>query len=326
VTSAFAVKRAASVMREDWRPVLQLEAEAAMTQWTLTHKIILITGGARGIGAATAAELARRGALPVLADLDADALAATAAGLSPAPMTLELDFTDAEACEAAVAEVLERHGRLDAVWANAGIATIGPVALTDPRAWARTVQVNLLGAYYTVRAALPSVISARGYVAVTSSLAAFGHAPQMSAYCATKAGVEAMCDSLRAEVAHHGVDVASIHPGWIDTDMVREGDESMRSFQVLRASMAPPLNKTYPVSRAARDIARGFARRRPRICTPWYVQAGHALRPLLNTRLLARDQFRVAPEMEEAFRAQSSAQGSAGASMSARVSELLAGR
>ena len=225
-----------------------------------------------------------------------------------------------------MASVLERHGRVDAVWANAGIASIGPVALTDPRAWARTVEVNLLGAYYTVRAALPAVISAQGYVAVTSSLAAFAHAPQMSAYCATKAGVEAMCDSLRVEVAHHGVDVASIHPGWIDTDMVREGDESMRAFQVLRASMAPPLNKTYPVSRAARDIARGFERRRRRICTPWYVQAGHAVRPLLSTRVLARDQYRVAPEMEEAFRAQSSEQGSAGASMSARVTGLFGGR
>jgi NAD(P)-dependent dehydrogenase (short-subunit alcohol dehydrogenase family) len=297
-----------------------------VTQWSLTQRVVLITGGARGIGAATAAELARRGALPVLADLDADALAATAATLSPAPMTLRLDVTDADACEAAVASVLERHGRLDAVWANAGIASIGPVALTDPRAWARTVQVNLLGAYYTVRAALPAVISAQGYVAVTSSLAAFAHAPQMSAYCATKAGVEAMCDSLRIEVAHHGVDVASVHPGWIDTDMVREGDGSMRAFQILRASMAPPLNKTYPVSRAARDITRGFARRRRRICTPWYVQVGHAIRPLLSTRVLARDQYRVAPEMEEAFRAQSSEQGSAGASMSARVTGLFGGR
>jgi NAD(P)-dependent dehydrogenase (short-subunit alcohol dehydrogenase family) len=297
-----------------------------MTQWSLAQKVVLITGGARGIGAATAAEFTHRGALPVLADLDAHALAATAAALSPTPMTQQLDVTDADACEAVVAAVLERYGRLDAVWANAGIASIGPVALTDPRAWARTVEVNLLGAYYTVRAALPAVIASRGYVAVTSSLAAFAHAPQMSAYSATKAGVEAMCDSLRAEVAHHGVEVASIHPGWIDTDMVREGDESMRAFQVLRASMQPPLNRTYSVTRAAADIARGFECRRRRICTPWYVAAGHALRPLLHTRLLARDQFRVAPEMEAAFRAQCSEQGSAGASMSARVAELLGGR
>ena len=176
-----------------------------MSRWMLNDKVILITGGARGIGAATALELARRGARPVLADVDTEALAATAAAISPRPLTLELDVTDAAACEAAVEQVLEQRGRLDVVWANAGIASFGPLQLTDQAAWGRTVEVNLLGAYHTVRAALPAVIARRGYVAVTASLASFAHAPHMSAYCATKAGVEAMSNSLRIEVAEHGV-------------------------------------------------------------------------------------------------------------------------
>ena len=204
-----------------------------MDAWPLSGKVMLITGGARGIGAATARELARRGALPVLADLDIDALAATAVAISPTPVTVELDVTDMDACEAAVQRVLEEHGRLDVVWANAGIGSGGPLQLADPAAWRRTVEVNLLGAYNTVRTALPAVIAQRGYVAVTASLASFAHGPYMSAYCATKAGVEAMANSLRIEVAHHGVNVATIHPTWIDTDMVRETDD-LPTFQLLR--------------------------------------------------------------------------------------------
>jgi NAD(P)-dependent dehydrogenase (short-subunit alcohol dehydrogenase family) len=294
-----------------------------MGAWSLTDKVVLITGGARGIGAATARELARRGALPVLADLDAEALASAAAGMAPAPPTIELDVTDLDACEAAVERVLDERGRLDIVWANAGIASGGPLQLTDPSAWQRTVEVNLVGAYHTVRAALPAVIRQRGYVAVTASLASFAHAPHMSAYCASKAGVEAMSDSLRIEVAHHGVGVGTIHPTWIDTDMVRE-TEAGPAFRILRAALRAPFNKTYPVERAAKDIARGFEHRRRRICTPSFVYAAHALRPLLTTRLIERDELAVASEMEEAFESDVARRGLEGASVSERTANLLA--
>ena len=110
-----------------------------MGERTLNDKVILITGGARGIGAATARELARRGARLALADLDTEALASTAAAMSPRPLTIELDVTDAAACGAAVERVVGEHGRLDLIWANAGIASFGPLQLTDPAAWTRTV-------------------------------------------------------------------------------------------------------------------------------------------------------------------------------------------
>ena len=207
-------------------------------------KTVLITGGARGIGRATAAELARRGWTPILADIDA------------ADDVIAMDVLDPTACEQAVATVLERHGRLDAVWANAGIASFGPLALIDPDAWERTIEVNLLGVFRTVRAALPAVIEARGYVAVTASLASFAQAPGLSSYSASKAGVEAMCNSLRLELAHHGVDVATIHPTWIDTDMVREAQHELRAYQRLRAAMRPPFKKSYPVERAAQGHRR----------------------------------------------------------------------
>ena len=172
--------------------------------------------------------------------------------------------------------------------------------LTDPAVWRCTVEVNLLGAYNTVRAALPAVVAQRGCVAVTASLASFAHAPYMSGYCATKAGVEAMADSLRIEVAHHGVEVTTIHPTWIDTDMVCEADD-LPSFQLLRRALRPPFKKTYPVERAVTDIVAGFERRRRRICVPRFVYVAHALRPLLTTRLMERDSSRSLPSWSARF-------------------------
>jgi NAD(P)-dependent dehydrogenase (short-subunit alcohol dehydrogenase family) len=270
-------------------------------------KVALITGAARGIGAATARELAGRGWVPALADIDA------------AGDVIALDVRDAAACERAVETVLERHGRLDAVWANAGIASFGPLALTDPSAWERTIEVNLLGAYHTVRAALPALIASRGYVAVTASLASFAHAPGMSAYSASKAGVEAMCNALRIELAPHGVAVATIHPTWIDTEMVREADRDHAAYRRLRAAMRPPFKKTYPVERAARDIADGFDRRARRICTPGFVRIAHVLRAALTTRLFERDLVAAAPDIERLFEEQAAERGRLETSVSERV-------
>jgi len=294
-----------------------------MSAWSLSEKVVLITGGARGIGAATGRELARRGARVVLADLDTDALAQVGEDFPYAPLTVELDVTDMAACEEAVQRALAEHGRLDMVWANAGIASFGPLALTAPEAWKRTIDVNLLGAYYTVRAALPAVIERSGYVAVTASLASFGHAPGMSAYAASKAGVEAMCNSLRNEVAYLGVEVASIHPSWIDTDMVREGDGSLRAFHRLREAMRPPFKRTYPVERAASDIVAGFEQRSRRICTPRFVMVAHALRPLLTTALFERDQRVAAPDIERIFEEEVRQRGAEHASVSDRVAGQL---
>jgi NAD(P)-dependent dehydrogenase (short-subunit alcohol dehydrogenase family) len=294
-----------------------------MSTWTPTDKVVLITGGARGIGAAAGRELERRGARVVLADLDGEALARTAETSGAATMTIELDVTDAGACEAAVEQVLSKHGRLDMAWANAGIASFGPLALSSPSAWRRTIDVNVLGVYNTLHAALPAVIERRGYLAVTASLASFAHAPGMSAYSTSKAGVEAMCNSLRTEVAHHGVQVATIHPSWIDTDMVREGDQTQRAFQRLRESMKPPFKRTYPVERAAADIVAGFEARSRRICTPRFAQLAHVLRPLLTTRLMESDQLKAAPDIERLFEQEIAERGLEGASASDRTATQL---
>ncbi|MEO9139749.1 MAG: SDR family NAD(P)-dependent oxidoreductase [Jatrophihabitans sp.] len=289
-------------------------------RWNLQDKVILITGGGRGIGAATAAELSRRGAVPVLADIDDDAARTAAESLGGDVLTVHVDVTDLGDCQAAVAAVLARHGRLDAVWANAGIGAGGPVELMDPEAWTRVVQVNLIGAYNTVRAALPAVIESHGHVAVTASLASFAHSPFLSAYAASKAGVEAFADSLRTEVAHQGVTVASLHPTWIDTDMVREGDTESDAFARLRQSLRAPFAKTYPLDAVVGLIADSFEQRRSRVFLPGFVRSAYLLRNALNAGPALRDQLKVAADLRRLFAEQAKREGARVASLGSRWS------
>ena len=263
----------------------------------LRGQVILITGAGSGIGAATALELQRRGALPVLVDCDAAGIAATAQALGGSVLCVTADITRAGDCEAAVAQALARHGRIDVVWANAGMASFGPLQYTDPQAFGRCFEVNVLGTFNTVRAALPAVLASRGYVAVSASLASFAHPPFMSAYAASKAAIEAMCNAWRIELAAHGVRVGVIHAAAVTTPLMTEG-ALHPSFILLQQATPAPLRAELSAAEAARMIVDGFARRARRIWVPGWVRAMYWLRSLLHTALAERELLRVAPEME----------------------------
>ena len=186
-------------------------------------QVVLITGGASGISAATAKALLARGAVPVLIDCDRANLATTAADLKGV-LAVCLDVTDFAACQAAVAATLAAHGRIDVVWANAGIAAFGPLLLTDLDAFKRCVEVNVFGTLNIVRAALPAVITKRSYVLATASVSSFAHPPAVSSYAASKAAIEAMCNCWRIELAAHGMGVGAIYASWVQTPLVTEGD------------------------------------------------------------------------------------------------------
>jgi NAD(P)-dependent dehydrogenase (short-subunit alcohol dehydrogenase family) len=286
--------------------------------WSLQGKVILITGGAGGLGAAVAAQLVRLGAVPVLADVDAAALARAAASIGGGTSTALLDVTDYAACEAAVAGVLEQHGRLDAVWANAGIGAGGPFELVEAEVWTRVIQVNLIGVYNIIRAALAAVIDSRGYVLITASVASFAHPPALSAYSASKAGVEALGNSLRIEVAHQGVDVGIVHPSWIATSMVTEADAESRVFQRLRRANRPPFRKTYPVDVVVQPIIDAFANRERKIFIPGFARIAHILRAVLHTRPFERDYLKAAPQMRQLFAEQAERDGARLAALGTR--------
>ena len=288
----------------------------------LAGKVILISGAASGIGAATAAELLRRGALPALFDRDAAALQATRAALGGAPLAVVGDVLDAAACEAAVAQCVARHGGIDIVWANAGVASLGPLALTDPQQWVRTVETNVVGTFHFVRAALRHVMARRGLVAVTASAASIAHLPAMSAYAASKAALEAMCDAWRIELAAHGVQVTAIHPSWIKTPMVTEAEASP-AFVRLRRASPPPLRAETEVDDLARAIADALAERARRVFVPRWVRWAYALRSLLHLRPFERDFLAAASEIERLFAADAAARGTAAASAGTRLLQAV---
>jgi NAD(P)-dependent dehydrogenase (short-subunit alcohol dehydrogenase family) len=185
-----------------------------------------------------------------------------------------------QALEHAVDGTVERFGGIDVVMANAGIAPAGMVRSVDPRAFERTVEINLLGVWRTVRSALPQVIERKGYVLVTASLAAAIHGPGMAAYSAAKAGAEAFADSLRGEVKHLGVDVGVAYFGFIDTDMVRATD-AHPSLGQLRANAGGPIAKTYPVSQVGRAVVEGMEKRARWVVVPPWSRALLVLRTAL---------------------------------------------
>src|SRR4051812_3809342 len=209
-----------------------------MARYELRDKVALVTGGARGIGQATAKSLADRGAKVIIADLQAEAAEAAAAQLPGGPhLGVAADVTDRGAMQRVVAMAVERYGGLDIVVANAGIA---PRAATM-RAMAtenfeRTLDVNLNGVYRTVDAALPEIVRRRGHAVVISSVYAFANGMGEAPYAMAKAGVEALGRTLRVELARHGASATTAYFGFIDTDMVRIGlDEDPVADKLVQA-------------------------------------------------------------------------------------------
>jgi NAD(P)-dependent dehydrogenase (short-subunit alcohol dehydrogenase family) len=246
----------------------------------LQAKTVFITGAARGIGAESALRLAARGANVALAGLEPQELERVARQCGANAAWFDCDVTDWKALERAVEGSVERFGGLDVVMANAGIAPVGMTRAIDPRAFERTVEVNLLGVWRTVRACLPHVIESRGYVLVIASLAAALHGPGMAAYAASKAGAEAFADSLRVELKHRGVDVGVGYFSWIDTDMVR-GADAHPATRGLRKELPGPLDKTYPATAVGKAVANGIEQRRRWVVVPAWSRGLLVLRTAL---------------------------------------------
>ena len=242
----------------------------------LAGRRVLITGAARGIGAALAERLHERGARVAVMGLEEELLASVAARCGDG-WWAPCDVTDREAVEDAVERAVDELGGLDVVVANAGVAAQLPIIGGDPAVMERTLAVNVLGVYYTLRAAGPHISHPGGYALPIASVAAALHLPLMGAYCTSKAGVEALGNALRIELRPTGARVGVAYFAEIDTDMTSRGFGT-EAAGVLSSNFRA-LMRVAPLHVAIDALERGITRRARRVVAP------RSAAPLLPLRM-----------------------------------------
>ncbi len=255
-----------------------------MARYDLTGKVALVTGGARGIGFATARALLARGASVVIIDLEAEATESAAAQLHDArALGLAGDVTDRSTMQRAVAAAVERFGGLDIVVANAGIASrVATFRATSSESFERVLEVNLMGVCRTVDAALPEIVRRRGHVVVVSSVYAFINGIGAVPYAMSKAAVEQFGRALRAELVQHGASASVAYFGFIDTEMIHQAIDRDPLARAMLDSFPKPLRKRLAPAVAGEAIVRGIERRQPRIIRPRRWALVSVLRGILN--------------------------------------------
>ena len=257
--------------------------------YEIRGRTVLITGAARGIGAASAERFHAGGANVALVGIEPERLESLAGRLGERAFWQEADVTDADAMRGAVDAVAERFGGVDVAIANAGVHWTGPLATTPLETLERELEINLFGVLRTVHAVLPQIIERNGYVLNIASLAAASHAPLMAPYAASKAGVEALTNSLRAELAPTGARAGCAYFGIIDTDMVRDAFAN-RTVQQMLSAIPGFARRAVPVSAAVDAIEDGVRNRKSRVWAPRYVGpsllARGVVQPLTELRVL----------------------------------------
>ncbi|HEX5928489.1 MAG TPA: short-chain dehydrogenase/reductase [Solirubrobacterales bacterium] len=256
-----------------------------MSLYDLNGKVALVTGAARGIGFETARQMHLRGASVAVLDLDATEAREAAERIGPRAIGIGADVTDHGAMLAAVAEVVERFGGLDVAVANAGIAQkqFATVRGISGEEWERVFEVDLLGVWRTVRAALPQVVERQGQLVVVSSVYAFANGMGNTPYAVAKAGVESLGRALRIELAPHGASATVAYFGWVDTKLVQDAFEENGG----RISELSPdfLLKRITPDEAGAALVRGIEERAPRVFAPKWWRYVSALRGLVNPLL-----------------------------------------
>ena len=261
-----------------------------MADYSLNGKVALVTGAARGIGFETARQMHMRGASVAVLDLDAGQAAEAAERIGSRAIGLGGDVTDQGAMMNAVAEVVEKLGGVDVAVANAGIAqaNFATARGISGEEWERVFEVDLLGVWRTVRAALPQIVERKGQMVVVSSVYAFANGMGNTPYAVAKAGVESLGRALRVELAPHGASATVAYFGWVDTKLVQDAFAQPTADRVRDLSPDFLLKRITPAEAGA-GLVRGIEERAPRVFVPkwWrYVSAFRGLiNPLLDKRM-----------------------------------------
>jgi NAD(P)-dependent dehydrogenase (short-subunit alcohol dehydrogenase family) len=222
----------------------------------LAGKVAVITGGASGLGLASARRFAAEGARVACLDLDGAAAAAAAAEFDG--LGVACDVSDEAAVAHAVDAVLERFGTVDVLYANAGIAGTGSVDAEDLASWNRMLAVHLTGAFLAARAVLaPMLGQGSGSIILQSSVAGVTGIRNLAAYTAAKGGIVALARQMAADYSERGVRVNAVCPGTVRTPLVEQTYLGYHGSADAAAAALAERDRDYPAGRlgAVEDIA-----------------------------------------------------------------------
>lgn len=214
-----------------------------MTRRRFESKVAVITGAASGIGAATARLLAREGAHVVLADLNDEGGKSIAADLGPTAMAVKCDVSVAADVEALIRAAIDRHGRIDILFNNAGIGSFGNTVELPPADWERVIAIDLHSVYYACHFAIPHM-PAGSAIVNTASISGLGGDYRFAAYNAAKGAVVNYTKALAIDHARDGIRVNAICPGLVDTPIT----SGLQQLPGLREEW----QKRIPLQRAAK--------------------------------------------------------------------------
>jgi NAD(P)-dependent dehydrogenase (short-subunit alcohol dehydrogenase family) len=254
--------------------------------YDLNGKVALLTGAARGIGFETARQMHHRGASVAVLDLDPAQARDAAERIGPRAIGIDGDVTDQGAMFDAVAETVEKLGGLDVAVANAGIAQsrLATARGISGEEWERVFEVDLLGVWRTVHAALPQIVERRGQMVVVSSVYAFANGMGNTPYAVAKAGVESLGRALRVELTPHGASATVAYFGWVDTKLVQDAFAQPDAGRLNEFTPDFLLKRITPAEAGA-GLVRGIEERAPRIFVPKWWRYVSALRGLINPLL-----------------------------------------
>jgi NAD(P)-dependent dehydrogenase (short-subunit alcohol dehydrogenase family) len=266
-----------------------------MNQNYFQSKVVIVTGGASGIGLATCVEFAKNGAKIAMLDMDILALEKQKQTFLTKDLTaecdiltIECDVTNQEACQSAIKQVLKQFGQIDILFNNAGITQRGLFEKTDISVFKKVMDVNFFGSLYCTKAALESIIQTKGTIIVNESIAGVAPLLGRTGYSASKHALHGLFTSLRCELRHIGVHVMIVCPGFIRTNLQSRALGSDGNIATHEQTI---VGKVETPENVAKQIIKGIVKKKPILILTFMGKIGYLvsrLSPLLYEYLMTQ--------------------------------------